>query len=243
MKSGCTVVSGFLADANTHRSLQNYLALGSKLLAVPIPKVIFLERRIVRALCHDYDRELNILCPFEMEELVLFDALKNNQLEIPRSTTTPEKDTREYLSVINNKTAWARKAAEMNPFETTQFVWIDFGIAHVFDNSDDRFVKAMQELPGKAYDKVRIAGIWEPTRPCHADLFHHPMWYFAGGVFGGDRGSLLEFDDLFQKYLKRSVDANRLTWEVNIWYQVYLERPDLFFVYVSDHSPLILEAY
>ena len=52
------------------------------------------------------------------------------EVELP-NTRTVEKDTAEYLILMNAKTEYVTKAIEVNPFQSTHFAWIDFRIFYI----------------------------------------------------------------------------------------------------------------
>jgi hypothetical protein len=62
-----------------------------------------------------------------------------------------------------NKTEWVKKAIELNTFKTEQFVWVDFGIKHMCNCSDEEFEKKIINLNMNNYSKVRIASIIDPN--------------------------------------------------------------------------------
>ena len=215
------------------------MKLGRELLQIPIPKVVFMEPESI-ALLGEYDRSLNTLVPFTKDELILAHA---GELRLPKRSAASKKDTRAYLDVQNNKTAWVKQAVELDPFSTDQFVWVDFGLLHIFNGDTARYRRSFDNLPQRAYSSVRIAHIWDVKAAVAADAFHDPLWYFAGGVFGGDRQSLLAFHDAFLDCLRALVRDRKLTWEVNTWYHVYMRHPSMFQTYYGDHDPAILENY
>jgi hypothetical protein len=70
------------------------------------------------------------------------------------------------------------------------------------------------------------------------------MWFFAGGVFGGDKKSLIEFDNETKKMcIKYISEQQTLMWEVNIWYFVYKENSVLFDPYYGSHDDTIIDNY
>jgi len=232
-------VSAFIADANSHRNRETYINLGKELLQIPICKVIFIEPENVVFLGEDYNKKFNKIVPFSKDELMFSDI---GEVALP-SVINSTKDTKQYMVVINNKTNWVKLAIEMNPFQTDQFVWVDFGMAHLFHNNSEKYKKAFEKIPQRTYNKVRIASIWDPTKTVRKNIFHQPLWYFAGGVFGGDRKSLLSFHAVFVQTIRAHLAQGRLTWEVNFWYQVYKQVPTLFDPYCGSHDPSCLEAY
>jgi hypothetical protein len=169
--------------------------------------------------------------------------------EIP-SSDSPQKNTLKYLLTQNNKTEWMRKAIELDPYDTSQFIWIDFGIRHVFSSSS-RLTKGIEDATTRTYNRVRMAGIeveligaWDTgeLRP-GMPLFDVPQWCLAGGVFGGDKDSLTTFANIARGKTQEYIKKGYLTWEVNIWYVICTEHSELFDIYKSNHDDSILENY
>jgi hypothetical protein len=143
-----------------------------------------------------------------------------------------------------SKTEWITKAIELNYFNSTNFIWIDFGIKHIFNCDDNDFIKKIENINKKIYTKIRIGSIWKLDIQYYGDIYKDIRWYFAGGVFGGDIKSLIQFTDLMKEkciYIMKT--KNTIMWEVNIWYLIYKEIPDLFDYYTCDHNSSLIENY
>ena len=124
------------------------------------------------------------------------------------------------------------------------FIWLDFGIKQVFNCSDDEFIQKLNNLQYKQYDKVRIGHIWDLSLRYNIDILRQISWYFAGGVFGGNKISLLKFADLMKdKCIEIMNVTYSIMWEVNIWYILYSKTPDLFEPYPCNHSNSIIDNY
>lgn len=122
-------------------------------------------------------------------------AYRDQFTQFELTTDNPRKDTLDYVILICSKTEWMRKAIQLNPFHTEHFVWVDFGIHHLFGNNP----LSIQSLHYEG-DQVRIGRIWDPTYVRNPeDIYHKVAWYFAGGVFGGKRKALLDFDIQMKK--------------------------------------------
>lgn len=115
------------------------------------------------------------------------------------------------------------------------------------------FQKTILDLCHKSYDRVRIGSITDigclKTRSNDDIMNDHNFltniqWYFAGGVFGGDRDSLLKFADLMRANTEFIVfTRHTITWEVNIWVFIYLVHPELFIPYSCNHDARITAHY
>jgi len=76
------------------------------------------------------------------------------------------------------------------------------------------------------------------------NIFKNITWYFAGGVFGGNKDKLLIFADLMKRKCLQIISQEKtIIWEVNIWFLIYLENKDLFCPYQCDHNDTILKNY
>jgi hypothetical protein len=96
-----------------------------------------------------------------------------------------------------NKTEWMVQAIDLNLYKPKQFVWIDFGIFHLFRDkhisetdshyasATEKIVEAFHEnilaMQYQTYDKIRIAACGDPNRVFHGDIYSQIVWMFAGG--------------------------------------------------------------
>lgn len=245
------LVSGFI-DVNkydvtprdSNKSLDFYLEKAVPFLTLPHPKIVFLERDILSQIVSlvDIDDQVTKLVPFEKEELWLWperDRVMRSRL--PR-TAKNDKDTRDYMMVIIQKTRWMRMATTLNAFpESAQFVWVDFGLYYVVKDID-AFTQGFQSLVSKRYNQIRIAGGLDITEDKWFAM-HYVLWYFLGGIFGGPVEKLHEFDRLMEAEVRSLLDQGDICWEVNIWYLIYRKHPELFDWYKADHNLKMITHY
>ena len=239
-----TIVSAFISNVNSRkdRSIEKYIEYGKVLLQAKIQKIIFIDELIFDEL-NNCSNEFTHLIPIKKESIYLYkykDLLCNFNL----NSTSPEKDSLEYMFTMCSKTEWITKAIELNYFNSINFVWIDFGIRHMFKCDDNEFIQKIKNINKTIYKKTRIASIWNPDIQYYGDIYKDVTWYFAGSVFGGDIKSLLIFSEKTKEMcIKVIEEKNTIMWEVNIWYLVYKEMPDLFDCYTCDHNSCIIENY
>lgn len=236
-----TIVTCYLNIINRpDRDNSAYLTLGRKLLACNVPVVLFMDELYIDKI--EPMDHVHII-PINQASLELY-AYKDQLTKFGVSTNFPEKDTMEYIILMCSKTELVRKAIEVNPFQTNHFVWVDFGIRHIFAD-DTTFVQGINSLHYRG-DQLRIGNIWNPQFQLHdpMHIYTNIAWYFAGGVFGGKQSALLEFDFLMkQKCVELIQSTNRLMWEVNVWRLIYLEHPHLFSLYSCDHNSSLVLHY
>lgn len=240
-----TIVSAFIANANkrTDRNIDSYLELGKLLLKTNIPKIIFVDETVYEKI-KDYNNENTLILLYNMRNSYFYNYINDHWLSnFNLNTTNLEKDTKEYIFIMCNKTEWIKQSILINYFNTDNFIWVDFGIRHVF-NCDDTFTKYIDNLNNKQYNKIRIASIWNPDHNINIDIYKNIAWYFAGGVFGGNSESLILFSEkMREQCLKIIFERKELMWEVNIWYLIYKDNKHLFDLYQSDHNETIVSNY
>lgn len=252
MASNVTLVSAFISNANQRkdRSVDDYIAYGKKLMAAPINKIIFFDKSLIHKIPDEFFNDNTMIIPINKEDNYLY-QYKEQITEFQLNTTCQEKDTLDYMLTICNKTEHIRNAIEINPFQSTQFVWVDFGINHVFKGqSDEEFISILTQMREKEFENVRIASIWDPClykvilNNFRTNPYKDVMWFFAGGIVGGNSEDLIKFADLTkQQCIKVIEEGKTIMWEVNIWFQVYLENKELFSLYSCDHNPSIITNY
>ena len=182
-----------------------------------------------------------------------FHSYRNNITEFSVSTQYQSKDTLEYMFVQCHKTEWVNMAICLDKHvvsgNSSMYIWVDFGIRHMFP-SDISFDMEMYQLRDRVlrndFDsaKVYAPSCWNPDYIYYLDIYTVVHWVFAGSVFGGSPTILQEFARRTkEKCLSIISEKHRLMWEVNVWYMVLLECPDMFLLYSGDHNATILRGF
>lgn len=234
MKDSIVLVTGFVERSlPAPRSAEDYVEKGRTLLALPGPKVLFMDRKWMHLVEKDAAATDTLVVPTSLSDLKYHAQLP--ALANKAQSGNALKDTLEYYAMILQKTEWMRQALVLRP-GGQKYVWLDFGLAHVTGGhlSPPRF----DRIPD---DRVRIAGIDPATQGCDCGP-SHPLWVFAGGVFGGSPEPLRIFADEVDEECRRLIDNEQtLMWEVNVWYRVFDKRPQLFDWYAANHDASILQ--
>ena len=248
-----TIVTGFISNCNDNRSLEEYIERGKQLLNIKVKKTVYVEKEIFEKYLKDVDLNYNNIVICSKEDLIFKEYVDkyNGSLVLPEMRNV-EKDTIEYFLVQNNKIGWLYETILFNnKWGSTNFCWVDFGISHIL-KKDESLENLIKEISKKNYDCLRMSCINELTMSSvyglnleSDDKFKMPLWFMAGGCFGGSSTSLLRFHkECHSKFLEILREHNRITWEVNIFYYVYLENPDMFKnVYYCDHDITLLSRY
>jgi len=248
MTNTVTLVSAFMANITSNEYLKTndnykkYTEHYIPLLQANINKIIFIDETIIDSYkC--YENHNTKIVPFVKESSYLYEhihALKNFQ---PISNNL-DKDTIQFMFTQCHKTEWIKLAIEMSDDETNQFIWVDFGIKHIFKCSDEEFIQKIERLKECNYDAVRIASIWNIEFDYNKNIYRDICWYFGGGVFGGNRTCLLEFAKAMKLLCLEIMNTKQtIMWEVNIWYLIYQQNRDLFMMYECNHNFSMIDNY
>jgi hypothetical protein len=249
-----TIVSAFVSNANNRDSHKNgeYLKNGKLFLKSTTPKIVFLDEEMFSQIHEsDYDPANTKIVLYGRDQMYYMKYI--DKMENYVSTENQEKNTKEFMIVMWNKTEYMREAVQINPFNTDHYVWIDFGIRYICKNhSDEEYVDMLNNfshpyISNIAIDdiKVRIGGIWD-TAYFYNTLhpFMNVYWYFAGGVFGGTAKSLIWFADELRIICDEIISIYKTaTWEVNLWYFIYRKHPNAFNIYPCDHNETLINGY
>ena len=240
-----TIVSGFLdiqrlQTTTRPRSLEKYIELGKKFIRLPLHKVVFIDETMLDKFNEPVNEDTRII-PFKFSDLWLFPYL-NDILNIELYEPN-EKDTHLYNMVILQKTEWVRKAIGLNPFSSKAFGWCDFGILH-FGGDNDKFftrhvLNAISSEKNVHKSRVTTPGWWNinnykkfPIIP----LYQKALWFFCGCMFFGYEKALKNFDYIVKKEVLNALSQKKFTFEVNFWFKIYTENPEIFRWYGTDHN-------
>lgn len=240
-----TLVSAFVSNVNGryNDTLTRYYNFGKLLLKSNSPKIIFVDEPMFDLIGDEYDKSNTVIIKINSTDIYLYNY-NSNLSNFVVNSTNHSKDTKEFMFTICNKTEWIKEAILLNYFGTTDFIWVDFGIRHVFKCSDEEFIEKLNKLKYKTYNGVRIGSIWNLDMIYNIDIYKDIMWYFAGGVFGGNANFLLRFSELMKdKCVDIITKSNTIMWEVNIWYLIYIETKEIFDIYNCNHDNTIIDNY
>lgn len=237
-----TIISAFFSDINNNKSINKYYELGKLLLLSDTPKIIFVDI-VMYNMIEEYENENTKIIIVDKSFIYMYDyidKLSNFNL----NTNNINKDTIEYMFIMCSKTEWLRQAILYNPFKTDHFIWLDFGLRHVFKCSDDEFIMKINNMKYKVYDDIRIGHIWDLNINYSFNIYKDITWYFAGGVVGGGKDELLKFaDKVKHQCIDIMTNQHTIMWEVNIWYIVYQYDIIKYNPYKCDHNDSIIDNY
>ena len=182
------------------------------------------------------------ITPLEFHELDMYKDIQDLEFTVPL-TNTPRHDTRAYMTLMNCKVEYVYRAMNDSHWkDTSQFAWIDFGICHVLRNWEE----SSHQLQLMAHTKYKspaiyIPGCWDLSTG-RSSLFSAINWRYCGGLFLGDRQSLLKFYELYKaNFVNVIKEQKRLVWEVNLWHWLELEKGWNPTWFRGDHDDTILQ--
>jgi hypothetical protein len=140
-----------------------------------------------------------------------------------------------YVVLNNNKFHFMEKAIEKNPFGSSHFIWIDFGINHVAKSPEK-----IHEWIGKVPDKVKqlcINPYIEKDDP--KTFFQYIYHHTAGGLFSGSVSYMKEYIQLFKKKVDEVYSEGWYQVDEAIMTMVQRENPHLFEYFYGDYEGIL----
>jgi len=181
-----------LGPEHTEKTPATRLKHFTRLAASGISLFVFVSPSNIAALEEVRNEFPNIvgLRSVRMEDLQTVQTIRSfSDLKLPNSLTN-NKDTHGFLELMLAKIDFVYQALVYT--DATHLAWIDFNIAHVFDDSVNA-LEALLDLQQRelAPSLLTFPVIWGPQTNIKLDkLIQKVNWRFAGGFFLGDRRSL-----------------------------------------------------
>ena len=151
----------------------------------------------------------------------------------------PGKDSRDFLAVQHQKTAWVADAAKITDADV--LVWMDYGLLHVPGITADMVPAFLERAAASApRDRVGMASIWGPPR--RIPDWRSVEWWCAGGVFTVPRSMAFAWHDAVVDRAVAMRAGGHVTWEVNTWATAWARCSNVVRPWLCDHNETILEA-
>jgi hypothetical protein len=172
-----------------------------------------------------------IAVPFAFEDTDIYKVMRSaNRLPLARNL---EKDTQEYMMVINGKPEYIRRVREAG-YVSDRYVWIDAGIAKVLSDPPRLLKELVDKCETLPKDRIVIPGCW--SLPCPG-IHDRVCWRFCGGLF-------VVPDELVDSFVDATLlECARLDdlaiWEVNVWASVEHSLPILWTY--GDHNDRLFD--
>lgn len=145
------------------------------------------------------------------------------------------KDTPYYVILNYNKFYFMDKAIQLNHFNSTHFLWLDFGINHVAKNPE-----IIHDWIFKIPDKIKQMCL-NPflENDNHKDFFHFIYHHTSGGLFSGNIENMKKYIQLFKNKVTQLYNEEWYQIDETIMTLIQRENPDLFEFYCGDYEGII----
>jgi hypothetical protein len=163
------------------------------------------------------------------------DRIKELQGQYRLLNGDPLHETPYYIVLNNNKFHFMEKAIEKNPFGSSHFIWIDFGINHVAKSPEK-----IHEWIGKVPDKVKQLCINPYIEKDDRKLFFQYIYHHtAGGLFSGSTEHMKEYIRLFKEKVEEVYSQGWYQIDEAIMTMVQRDNPYLFEYFYGDYEGII----
>lgn len=235
------------------RTAETYLELAKrKTLTIPYKMVIYSDTdyidkiKTIREQVSDAPTEYITKPMHEWEYYKQIDQIKESMTK-GRSAALRKKlhwkISPGYSVCVCSKWACLKDTIDRNPYESTHFLWIDFGMGYLLD-SNPKFGQHFAEFISNPSDKIKITQRWYvDEKIINTPEFIQNGFAFAAGVFGGAKANLLEMKQLFDERRNTDLKQGLALVEEHLFAKLYVEYPDKFDLSYGDYYHILDNLY
>lgn len=239
-----TIVSCFInLNDNLNKSTEWYIEKGEFLFKVDAYIIFFVDSHTyesVRKLRERYNmlHKTHFIIT-SLREFPLYNY--RNKIASNRNGNpmyTDNRNTPDYFVLVASKPGMIKRAIDANPFKSTHFIWVDFGIKGTKYTQEGMIERILPNIR----DKISCCYIHYREKNL---LKNYSEWYkfgycgIAGGVISGNIEHLIKFNNLFDEKFKEVVDKGYGHAEEQIITELESDHPELFDVYTGDYSSIV----
>ena len=218
---------------NNPEKIKEYIKLFSPLAASGLIIHLYTSRDLVYYF-KDYPSNIKVFI-VPLKHLEFYTLCMDEKTEMPNEVN-PDKDTREYLSLMNAKVELLMRSSQVCEDDT--IIWIDFAILKLFSNPEQAIQK-FNEFNTVSFDKVNIPGCWYNGEALYLNSI---QWRFCGSFVVVPRSLIKRFyndcKDTLYDFNNKDI---RVTWEVNVWNHIeYYRGNDYIKWYYALHDDSII---
>lgn len=232
-------------DVNANRQKNKYFDLAKQfILKLPYPLIIFTDADASEELTNViyYEREKYLdkteIIKIDLKDTYFYKYLKQIE-ELQTKFTIYNGDLKHetplYIILNNNKFFFMETAIAKNPFNSSHFIWCDFGINHVALDCE-KIHEWILFVPDKI-KQLCINPYIENVKD--KDIFCNIYHHMAGGLFSGSSENLMKYSDLFKKKVDQIYNEEWYQIDEAIMTIVHRENPDLFELFYGDYKGII----
>jgi len=209
-----TYVSAFLLQqqGRAKHDFEDYCLHFETLAASGLLIALFLDQKLPAVVSARFNRfpNVRIVAYVTLAETALCRALFGKTVQLPQHRDEP--DSLEYMLIGNSKLEWLQRAARANPFATSHFAWIDFGIAHIL-TAPEATLGALKSFEPRY--PIIAPGCYRRNPYNDAQIWSQICWHYCGGFLVCDAAHAEYLNDEFLHCV--SVESPRFSWDVNFW--------------------------
>lgn len=249
-----TIVTGFFDIGRdlwdySSRDKSKYFDFGKRLLTLDDNMIIFIDEKY-NDFVLEYRKgklEKTIIKNIRLKDLPYFryytkinDIMNSNEFKTGIiEPDRPEMTKPEYNILIWSKIFLINEAIKNNNFNSTHFIWIDFGITNkiLLNKYLNTKLFKKKHIP----DKIKIMCRSMPQNDdLNIDNFYKShINRFAATVFSGNIDSFIKFQEYFDKEVINCFEKKLVDCEQSLYSIIYLKHPELFELYFGDWLDLI----
>ena len=173
------------------------------------------------------------LVQYQLDQSVIYNMIVANKelLHLPPHRSM-EKDTHEYIALMNAKIEFLKLAQE---YTTKSYVaWIDAGSSKMISTPDVSYPR-LQNLQHKDGLGVFIPGCYQRSVDLPG-LMHNVWWNYLGTFLVCERSAINKFYQYSIQSLVKFFTNSTVIWEVNVWIDIHQTHGDVFTWYAADHN-------
>jgi hypothetical protein len=223
------------------KHIDEYLQRGIDLLELEIPIIIYTEISLI-----DKIKEIRPLHLHDITKFIIFDFkdtyyykyighIEENKKKFKINNEYVPKDTPIYYTLGFNKFYFIDESIKTNPFNTTHFIWIDFGISHVAKN-----VNSIRRWIYNIPDKIRQLEINPFIENVEYKIyFENTLHNMAGGLISGNIDNLKKYTILFDNKLRKILNDGWHQLEEAIMAIIKKENNEIFDNFYGDYQNIM----
>ena len=249
-----TIVTAFFnIDRNNwntyERSVDAYLENAKRMLSLDDYMVIYIEPEYIDFINKHREKYAHktVVIPLNIQDLPYYKYKDQIQTIMESSEFkngladryVPEVTKPLYDVVIWSKIPLVTRTVIENPFNTTHFIWLDFGVhKHMLQNHMlNKSLMKGKHIP----DQIKLLCRSKP-QPQDLDIktfYRAHRNRFAATMFSGSGANFLLFDSYQDEEICDCLDMKVVDCEQSIHAVIYLKYPELFELYYGDWKDLI----
>ena len=239
-----TIITTFYDINNIKRGKNVYLELANKfILKLPYNLIIFTDDDEVISYINTVRSKYNYSDNTYIYNLPFVDTYfykYKETIEILQTKYTIinghlDHETPLYIILNNNKFDFVDRSILLNPFNSTHFIWMDFGINHVARNTE-KIHEWILNIPDKI-KQLCINPFIELGEYKH--IFQYIYHHTAGGLFSGSANNMQKYSYLFKILIDKIYNEGWYQIDEAIMTIVQRENPELFDLYYGDYQGII----